>query len=335
MAPWIKPALLIGALALAVAGGWTAAKWHASWRPAPVMDQATLAVIGDVAITRIDFLDAMRRHGGLRPGQFRTVEQRRELLDALIEQELLISAARRLGLDEDPEVARLAGKILVDRYQAAVMKPRIEDVTVTDADVAGYYQKNLEQFTRPAQRRGAMIFVGVPENASAQLVREREAKIDQARAAVEQLDPGVFHFGELAKRFSEDRGSRYRGGVVGWVVQHPARSYRWGDKVVQALFSLDRIGDVSAPVRTDQGLYLVRLVDEQMAVQKPLEQVRAGIQHRLLRDRQRLQKQMLMAELAAGSQIRINEALLADIQPLSGDAADQERRPPALPTGES
>ena len=122
---------VIGALALAAAAGWTAAKWHATWQPDPMMDHSAVAVIGEVPITEKDFITAMQRHGGLRPGQFQTVEQRRELLDAMIEQQLLINAARDLGLENDPEVARLSGKILVDRYQSAVLKPLLEEVSVS------------------------------------------------------------------------------------------------------------------------------------------------------------------------------------------------------------
>ena len=68
---------------------------------------AILASIGDEHITVAQFREEMGLRGGHIPGQYRTVEQRQELLDLMIEQRLLVAGALSAGYMEDKEVQRL------------------------------------------------------------------------------------------------------------------------------------------------------------------------------------------------------------------------------------
>jgi peptidyl-prolyl cis-trans isomerase D len=82
-----------------------------------------------------------------------------------------------------------------------------------DKDIQDYYQRNLKsQFSHPDQVHARHILVAVPEGASAKEKADAKAKAEdvlkQARA------PGA-DFNKLAAKYSDDPGTRTRGGDLG------------------------------------------------------------------------------------------------------------------------
>ena len=122
------------------------------------------------------------------------------------------------------------------------------------------------------------------------------------------------HFGPVARRYSDDRASRYQGGSIGWLVHHSERASALEPEVEAAILAL-ATGDIGPIVRTPKGLYLVRLVDREPAAPRSLEQVAAGIRHRLLNERRREVERALLAEVEASVEVTVNEALLGSLAP--------------------
>ncbi len=157
------------------------------------------------------------------------------------------------------------------------------------------------------------------------------AKAEQVLAEAGELDPEIRHFGPLARKYSDDRASRYQGGVIGWLVRHPGRESKWEREVTDAVFALREPGEIAPLIRTDKGYYLVRLVDREGSETRPLEQLAPNVRHRLLREKQARLRAELLTEVLSQVAVEVDEALLATMAPPTPAAAEGEREPPPLP----
>lgn len=297
---------------------------------APAAPSDWVARVGDEYITRDEFVAEMARRGGMRPGQYRSVEQRRLLLNEMIIRKSLVDAARREDFDAEPEIRRALDSVLINRYRQARLQPLREAIRVDDAEVRRYYEQNAEQYSVPGRKRIAMIHVEVPEQAPEARWEAARERIGQALAEAADADLDVPHFGDAARRYSDDQASRYRGGVVGWLSEGSARP-RFNATVADAAMQLERPGETSPVLRGEDGYYVVRLVQSEPRRERTLEELSSGIRQRIMSEElRRVETEFLDAQLAA-VETEINTEALEEIEPLSGPATEREG-PPAGPT---
>ena len=319
-------ALLLGlAIGFAVWGGPT------EQQPSDEPDD-WLARVGSEFITAEDFVAEMERRGGQRPGQYQSVDQRRVLLNEMIIRQSLVAAARREGFDERPEVRRALDSVLINRYQQSQLEPLRADVQVSQEEVRSYYEIRAEDYSVPARKRIAMIRISVPEDADQQRRDLARTRADEALQAVAELELEVPHFGDVARRFSDDQASRYRGGVIGWVSEQETRP-RFEPAVVEAAASLQQPGDTTGVIEGDQGFYIVRLVQFEPRQERSLERLAGGIAQQLRREKIRMREREFLDALLARAEPEINQDLLARIEPLS-EPGTERTGPPAGPTNQ-
>ena len=94
------------------------------------------------------------------------------------------------------------------RVKALLDKEVINSIVVADDKVKEYYDKNQQEFTQKESVRASHILVAAMAN-------EGEAKKAEARTKAEELlakVKGGEDFAELAKEFSDDKGTGARGG---------------------------------------------------------------------------------------------------------------------------
>lgn len=295
------------------------------------LDENTVAIINNQAISKDRFLTEMKLSGGLKAGQFHNLEQKKSLLDYLVSQEIMFSNAQKLGITDDEVVNRLFKKTVIDRYLELEMVPQLNEVKVSKSEVKLYFDKNKKSYDKPARRRGAIVFVEKFKNDTEEMRLKKKNKIEEALLKVSELDKKTLHFSEIAKTYSDDRNSRYQGGVIGWLINHPSRKYKWDESVIDALFNLENNGDISSVLETDKGFYLVRLVATENRQEKALSKVEKGIRNNLLQKKKKQIKVDFIAALNQTAKVSINENLLASIKPLSKAAAKKPIKPPALP----
>jgi peptidyl-prolyl cis-trans isomerase D len=122
-----------------------------------------------------------------------------------------------------------------------------DQVTVSDREIAAYYNEHREQFERPARAEIRVVALDkTPTAADTVAAAERARELRQ-----EILDDG--DFAEVAARESADRGSAARGGELG--------TMRRGQTVPdfeEAAWAAG-IGQVTEPVRTDFGYHIIRV----------------------------------------------------------------------------
>jgi parvulin-like peptidyl-prolyl isomerase len=133
------------------------------------------------------------------------------------------------------------------------------DVKVTDAEIEAYYTKNKAQYSQPESRDVRHILVKTKK---------------QADDLYAQLQGGA-DFAALAKKHSEDTGSKANGGKL---------TISKGQTVApfdQTAFLLKK-NAISKPVKTEFGYHIIQpLSDKKAAKVTPLSEVKASIKQQL------------------------------------------------------
>jgi|KBSSwiStaDraftv2_1062776.scaffolds.fasta_scaffold04856_1 peptidyl-prolyl cis-trans isomerase D len=161
--------------------------------------------------------------------------------------------------------------LLVDRDQ---LRSRI---TVTPQEIESYYNSNIQQFQAPEQVRASHILLKTDGKDEATVKKQAEDILKQAKA------PGA-DFAALAKKYSEDDGSKANGGDLDYFPKG-----RMVPEFEQAAFSMQP-GQISDLVKSQFGFHIIKVVDKKAAATRTLDEVRAQIQGTLTT--QRLDQQL-------------------------------------------
>lgn len=323
-----QAAWIVGMLAAGIAGFLLGQSWHQPGE-APDAPDEWVARVGNEYITRDEFIDEMERRGGLRPGQFRSVDQRRVLLNTLLIERALVDAAHQDGFDRRPEVRRAMDSILVTRYRQERLQPLRDRVVVTPDEIEAFYREHSDEYRVPARKRLAMVFIRADDDAPETVREQARERAETVLAELDGLELEIPHFGELARRYSDHQGSRYRGGVIGWMAADGGGS-RFDPLIREAGRALEQPGEVSPVLEGEDGFYIVRLVQFEAGREREFEQLSDGIRQRILGNKLREVEQQFLDRQLAGREIEINERIVADIEPLS-----DPRRPDGPPAGPS
>jgi len=181
------------------------------------------------------------------------------IVEYLVERHLLAQAAVKEGVAESEEYKRrlalYQAKALRDAYYAEKIKP-----TVTEEQIKTAYDTESAKVAQTERVRARHILVG----------SEQEAK-----QIIERLNAGE-KFEDVAKKYSLD-GSKEYGGDLGYFT-----AAEMVPEFSKAAFAL-KVGEVSAPIKTDFGWHVILLEDRKMGGAQPYDQVKVAIGNVLLR----------------------------------------------------
>ena len=141
-----------------------------------------------------------------------------------------------------------------------------DQVKVSDADIQAEYEKQIANLGE--QRKASHILLETGDKLNDE---QAKAKLNELAGRIAKGET----FAALAKEFSKDPGSASNGGDLGFAgkgVYDPAFE--------EALFAL-KVGEVSAPVKSQFGWHLIRLDDIQPAEIPPLASMRPQLERDL------------------------------------------------------
>lgn len=319
-AVWIRR--LAGAVCLVVGLGLIAG---CSKPAAP--DPTLLAKVGAREIRVAD----LQQEIGWRLKNHRPLPDAKALLEELISREVLLQKARAAGLEQDPNVTRAYQAMLVGKFKERELAPRVDAASVSIQEVRAEYERQLNQYVRPAKARLAIIYIQSDSQMSAERAAELRARIAQARQQALTLPKDSRGFGQVAVNFSEDPATRFKGGDIGWFDQGRS-NYRWPDDVIAAGFALPSAGAVSDVIQAGNGFYLVMKLDARAAETTPLEQAEEGLRRRLLAQKRQQLEQSFAVEMGRGVPVRTFPSALAAVPvPAPDMARSAAAEPPMLP----
>jgi hypothetical protein len=180
-----------------------------------------------------------------------------------------------------------------------------------EKDLAEAYEANRESFLQPKSWQLAQIFVAAPRPAAGSPEpAEAETKMKRIEAALRK-DPASF--AKLAAAESEEPVSAAKGGEIGWLPEeriHPD---------IRAVVPGMKLGDISAPVRMDDGWHIVRVLDIREARIPTFEQVRGTLAEQLRAEKARSGTEGYLSGLLRDHPVAINEVALSKLLSTASD----------------
>ncbi|MFQ5480378.1 MAG: SurA N-terminal domain-containing protein [Thermodesulfobacteriota bacterium] len=147
-------------------------------------------------------------------------------------------------------------------------------VSVSEAEIGEYYEKNKESFTVPEEIHARHILIRPDIKKGTDRELARKAARDKAEGILKRIKGGE-DFTKLAAEYSGDPGSAKKGGDLGWF----PRGVMMKD-FEQVAFALKK-GEVSEIVDTPFGSHIIKLEGRKAASIKPLDSERASIKKKL------------------------------------------------------
>jgi len=147
-----------------------------------------------------------------------------------------------------------------------------QNTPVTDDELKVAYQQNIQQYEVPNRVHAEHILFTTVGKTDAE-VAEIKKKADDVLAQARKKGAS---FEDLAKKYSEDPGSKTKGGDLGWLLQ--------GQTVPEfekAAFSLPK-GEISDLIKTQYGFHIIKVLDKETAHTKPFDEVKDSIRTPLL-----------------------------------------------------
>ena len=225
-------------------------------------------------------------------------DKQKDMLRDLIDQQLLLSKGKELGLNGDTEVVRRLDEIrkqnhldtMEDLEKAArqqgvnfedfkanirngvITQQVVRDevgrrLQMTQAQEQAFYEAHKGEFAQPEQVRLSEILIPAPADATeAQLVQAKT----KADGIVDKLKTGG-NFEELAKANSGGQTAAAGGDLGEWKPGTLAKVFE------DETFKL-KVGESTAPIRTKQGFVILKVTGHQNAGIPPLKEIEPQIQ---------------------------------------------------------
>ena len=225
-------------------------------------------------------------------------ERQKNMLRDMIDQQLLLSRGKELGLNADAEVIRRLDEIrkqnhldsMEDLEKAArqqgvsfedfkanikngiITQQVVRDevgrhLQLTQAQEQAFYEAHKQEFTQPEQVRLSEILVPLPADANEAAIAQAKAKADDIAAKVKAGGK----FDDLAKAYSGGPTAE-QGGDLG-LFKRGALAKVLEDQT----FGL-KAGEATSPIRTRQGFVILKVTDHQAAGVPALKDVEPQIQ---------------------------------------------------------
>jgi peptidyl-prolyl cis-trans isomerase D len=230
---------------------------------------------------RLGMLTAQIREGVIRSAIFTDYEQ--EQYTRIKKQQRLISYLL-VSRDRFKDLVSISSAEIEAHYQKYAKqymtpeKVSIEYVELSKKDLVSadildeetlktYYEERKASFTKPGQWKARHILIQVAPNAD---IAKKEIAHKKAQEILVKIQAGE-SFEELAKQFSDDRGSKSKGGDLGW----------FGSDIMvkpfQDALKVMKVGEVSELVKSPFGFHIIKLDDVKPEVVRPFAEVRTQL----------------------------------------------------------
>jgi len=258
-----------------------------------------------------------------RSNEDQAMSNKLEVLNSMITTEIMRQRAEKLGLtavdaDVDTEFnKRTAGltkeeidKRLAERHMTVadakaqirrdltvdklINKEITSHITITDADVTNFYNANKGSFNlAEPQIHLAQILVTPFPNPNVRNLKNNKAQSDaEAQTKIKFIADrlkGGDDFGMIAQNYSEDPDSAPNGGDMGFI---PQSNLEKASPELRRLVDSLQPGQFSAPVRTQDGYRILKVITREPAGQRDLNdpRVQQNIRETLLNRKDQLLK---------------------------------------------
>ena len=241
-----------------------------------------LVTVGQETITRADLASKTATMPPQIRGRFESKAGRQQLLEQVVLISLLSQEARRLGIDKQDTVEKKIKEMTDNLIVQELTRQEISgEVTISDEEVAAYYQENKKDFVRAEQINVSLIMFAPTAGSTSE---QKDEKQKLAHETLKRLKKGA-DFAAVAREVSEDKRTQRRGGVSGFFARG-RRAKMYGEKFEEVAFDL-KTGEVSDVFETERGYYIIQVGDRQPRTEQSLSQAKSKIARKLQQLKQR------------------------------------------------
>lgn len=197
------------------------------------------------------------------------------------------------GASDDPSVKNNAGDLgyftvfqMVYPFENAVYSMKVGEIKGPVRTRFGYH---IIQLTDKKKARGevkvAHIMLADSKNRTTVNSNQNKELIYQLYHRLKQGED----FAEIAKEYSDDKGSAANGGELPWFTVG-----QMVEEFERAAFALKNNGDISKPVKTNYGWHIIKRIDRNEP--KPLEEIKDDLRRKVINDHRSLKAQKALIE---------------------------------------
>ncbi len=247
-----------------------------------------LARVGPYTLTKADFEKEVESNAQLKALITVRPELKKILIKRWVEVALLALGAKAEGLLKDPEVqAQIEDQTRLILAQNYYERKVLRNLKVTEREIQEYYLKHKKDYTLPERIQARHILIRFPEKGDPEAEKAALKKIQEIRKKIlEGAD-----FGEMARKYSEDPGTKDQGGDLGLFARG-----QMIPEFEEAVFKL-KVGELSAPIKTRFGYHLVKVEAKVPAQVEPYAKVKEKVKADLLEAKKAKRIAELLAKL--------------------------------------
>lgn len=229
-----------------------------------------------------------------------------QTLRVILANQLVLQEALAKKWDEQPQVTaqlqRLRDNAVVDSYLQSVSTP--PESYPSEAELAQAYEANKAALTVPRTFQVAQIFIALADGADKDAEDKAKKKLAEVQA---KLKVAKADFAAIAKADSDEPTSASQGGEIGWLTEAQLKP-----EIREQVTSLAK-GTVGAPIKTEGGWHVLKVLDTKEAGTRPLAEVKDALTQRLKAQRAEATRRAYLAKLLDQSPPTINELALSNV----------------------
>jgi len=253
---------------------------------APVDDSKVLAVVNGEAITEKNYENYMQLRRARSAPAADKEEEKKIVLNELIDRVLMTQHAAQNKLDQDLDVHYRMKRVQENILVQAMIHKMLEDLKIVDDDLKKLFQQEIEG-THKVEYKTRHILVKTEDEAK-DVIKKLKAKAS---------------FAKLAQEKSIDTQSGKEGGQLDWINQGMVVP-----EFFSALKDMKKDGVSEAPVKTQFGWHVIKVEDTRPLNIPTFEQYIANNQAKADLQRRYRDKKIedLLKELKAKAKIKIS-----------------------------
>ena len=242
---------------------------------------ANIAKIGNESLTQADF-DAYLKVKRIPASNKERMERaKKTFLERNALAQVIAKQPDINSVELNAELREFRNELLTSRYFEAFL-----DKAVTDEAVKDYYDQHQKDYQSKELNLAQILF-----RTRANMTEQESSAVFKKAVDIHQKLVKGADFSSTASKVSDDYGTRKKGGKLGWVKAGQI------DTAVYAEVSKLKKGELSQPVRTELGYYIVKLLDEPKVTQQPFDSVKGQINYQLRNEARQKEMERLMSQV--------------------------------------
>jgi len=252
----------------------------------PVAWSVDVARVNDRVISDMDLRAVLNMSGyneGQRESMMKDSATRRQILNSLIDQEVLIGEAMKEKLDQDSEFKEAIQAFKKQYLSNRVVQKNLAN-KLTDTAVKKYYESHQSRYSTD-QVHAMHILVSDEQRAQELLKMAKAPDAD---------------FQALAEKHSKDPSAKNNRGDLGFFGHD-----RMVPEFTEAAFSADD-GQVVGPIKTSYGYHVIKVIDRKMGKSLSL----SDVQYRVRSDLYQAVRQDYVGKLRQQAKVNVQDKVI-------------------------